>query len=390
MTPEMQFAKSLGLSDGTVVEKTAAAAFNNLSIDELMGVLRADGVETGNFEHVTRTREWRDKPAPELEAHEKTASAVDGTFLKAASIADAWGRKLAQIEFWKESSSENSDRERSKAHGRVGAIIGGVRAAVPGAALGGAAGFATGLASHIKEQGGRGLTDVVDATLGGDRAKQILLDDMWTPDLKKLRRSAGKGALLGALGAGAAGAGLGYAGGRLRDAVARRSAEKRLGKMKNASIEKTALTPLGGMIGGAGRAILNSSAGRRALIGAGAGAIGGAVAGGNDHRLSGALGGAAVGGAGGALAKKGLMAAGSMNNRVGQSIRGNIGKASIGKVTPLAKGVYGPAQGATRSATTGVIDMTSHNAAKQMAVNAHAGNLKTLKVPAAQAPTPAA
>lgn len=78
------------------------------------------------------------------------------------------------------------------------------------------------------------------------------------------------------------------------------------------------------LVGGAMKAAITQPTATRALVGAGVGAAGGAIAGGPNHRLSGAVGGAAVGGLAGAGANRGAMALGSMNNRVGRYAGGAL------------------------------------------------------------------
>ena len=67
MTPEMMFAQALSKNEETEQEKIASVV-QQMSVDELADFLRAD------VEHVTRRREWREAPSPELLGHEKTAS----------------------------------------------------------------------------------------------------------------------------------------------------------------------------------------------------------------------------------------------------------------------------------------------------------------------------
>lgn len=85
-----------------------------------------------------------------------------------------------------------------------------------------------------------------------------------------------------------------YASLELAEGLGRELARVDFEKMAARRFEKAALD-----LGAAGTAVKNFVLKRPGTVGAGIGAVGGAIAGGPDHRISGALGGAAVGGAAG-------------------------------------------------------------------------------------------
>lgn len=207
MTPEMQFAKGLGLTEDEQVEKTAAA-MQHLSVDELIDVLRAEGIETSSdFAHTTKTQEWRDLPAPEPTLpHEKTASVEE--LDQMAAMADAWGRQLAHQTFEK-IAKEQKDTVVSR----------GAKGLAAGAAVGGAAkGGFDALRTHqtmkplrdIAEEGtryGTGKFTVGKATVeGGGEAARKAMRSLHRKTVADVGLHSGaKGALIGG--------GLGLAGG---------------------------------------------------------------------------------------------------------------------------------------------------------------------------------
>lgn len=75
------------------------------------------------------------------------------------------------------------------------------------------------------------------------------------------------------------------------DGMGRVLAQNDFSKRAEARFQKEALGLPAGLLAGAGKALVKNPG----MIGAGVGAVGGAVAGGPDHRISGALGGAALG-----------------------------------------------------------------------------------------------
>lgn len=109
---------------------------------------------------------------------------------------------------------------------------------------------------------------------------------------------------------------------------------------------KTALLPLSSLAGRAMGAALTSSTGRRALVGAGIGAAGGAVKhmasnDPNSSLLGNMAAGAGAGALGGVAAKPLIQSAGGMNNAVGRWTRGSLIRG--GQATAAGGGVFNPA-----------------------------------------------
>lgn len=356
MTPEIQFAKSLGIGEDELAEKTAAAVAS-LSIDELEDLLRQDGIELSNHsgaEHVTRSQQWKTLPMPEPTLpHEKTASVDE--FDQMAAIADSWGRKMAKADFQKMAvgidDDPKTDEDRGDQWGRKGALIAmGLDSTgrllrgktpvdlvgTPSAAL---AGYGAGRFTHFVAHGpaeGKKLKKSKEKTAADSfedirRAVQVAVDEKLRP--KKEKKSGGPCApwpYIREVFPGFAIVEMGgqnlkfeYSIGEDGKAILKGDGTpvKQEWIEKKASVEKTALAPGAmGALGAGLRAVTNTSPGRRALVGAGVGAVGGAVAGGPNHRLSGAAGGAALGAGAGLGAKPLAEKAMGMKNSVGAAM----------------------------------------------------------------------
>lgn len=259
-TPEMTLAEVLG----QVQSKTKIAeALNEMSSMELADVLRAEGF-------------GKRETAPKA----KVASITKLSAAEKVAMADQWGRELAR-EFMKiaaeakKSNKPKNDHERANKWGITGAAL-----------LGG-------LTNTARHSPGAAIARVAHNSLAG------------------------------------------YGAGRLAHRFAHGPAKGE--KLKKSSVIKVAVPNMAAvmagakqlaskaapMVGKATSAVMGSSTGRRAAIGAGIGAVGGALkdpgmssTGQPKSRLGGMIGGAALGGAAGAAAKPALSALGGMKGGV--------------------------------------------------------------------------